>query len=135
MFIKKLYDVTKGQDKIVEKANEFEITLNKWVQQHLIGVVCLNLILMLLILLRSAGYFAPYLYISINIIVFISLVLVYLLLGGNNKVFFTFSLVFILFAAFLKLFEMDVWAERTIVYSFEAFVVGFVIFFKELIKK
>lgn len=118
--------------KIFEKPLNKEIKMIRfWAQERIIGLFIFNAILMMLILLHSAGYFSPFFPLSINIIVMISLISSIFLLGTNNKAAFTIALLFWLFAAFLKIVKIDVWAERTVIYSYEALIVGILLFIME----
>ena len=93
-----------------------------------------NLVIILLFLLRSAGYFDPYFLISVNLIVTVALILAIPLLGANSRTMFVASLVFWLFVGFLRVLNLDVWAERTAVYTYEALVIGVVLLIYEEIK-
>ena len=110
-----------------KQLNEMKKKLSKWSLSHFVGVTVFNLILILLFLLYSAGYFKPYVPISINLIVTIGLVSSIFLLGARSRTMFIISLFFWLFAGFLKLVGVEVWAERTVIYTFEAMVIGFVL--------
>ena len=112
--------------------------LSKWSLSHFVGVTIFNLILIFLFLLYSAGYFKPYVPISINLIVTIGLVSSIFLLGARSRVMFIISLFFWLFAGFLKFVGVDVWAERTTIYTFQSLLVGVVLLIIEnigIIKK
>lgn len=98
--------------------------LQKWVELHYFQLAIFNVVLVILLLLRSAGYFEPFFGITINSIFLIALVLSIFLLGTRSCGAFTVALIFWLFAAFLKLAKIDVWAERNAIYSFQALVVG-----------
>jgi len=67
----------------------------------------------------------------VNVVVFISLIASILLLGANSKAMFLISLLFLLFAGFMKAVGVSVWAERTTVYVFESFLLGFLLLFIE----
>ncbi len=97
-----------------------------WGQEKVFNLFIFNIILALLLLLHSAGYFAPFFTITINLIVLFSLVLFVILLGIKNKIIFSIALFFWLFAALMRVLGVDVWAERTVIYSYEALMVGIV---------
>lgn len=101
--------------------------LQNWVELHYFQLAIFNVVLVILLLLRSAGYFEPFFGITINSIFFMALVLSIFLLGTRSRGAFTVALIFWLFAAILKLAKIDVWAERTAIYSFQALVVGVVL--------
>ncbi len=98
--------------------------LTKWSLSHFVGIALFNLILIFLFMLYSAGYFKPFVPISINLIVFVGLVSSIFLLGSRSRTMFIVSLCFWLFAGFLKIVGIDVWAERTVIYTYEAFLIG-----------
>lgn len=117
--------------KLLEKiSNDFE-ELNTFKQQKWLGFFLFNIIMMLLLLLYSAGYFSPYFPLTVNIIVLIGIMLSVILLNVRSKVIFLIALLFWIFAAFLKILRIDIWAERTAIYTFECMVVGFVVFIIE----
>lgn len=98
------------------------------ISSRMLGLFAFNIIMMILILMRSAGYFAPFLPLSINIIVLICLIISIPLLGVRDKMIFSIALLLWIFAALLRLLNVDVWAERTAVYCFEALAIGMVVF-------
>lgn len=104
-----------------------------WAQEHLLGLFIFNSILMLLVLLHNAGYFHPFFLISVNFIAISGLVLSVFLLGANSRAMFLTTLVFWLLAGFFKITFVDIWAERSALYAFNAFVIGVVIFFLEML--
>lgn len=95
-----------------------------WAQNKIFGLFVFNLLVMLLIVLRSAGYFSPFFPISINLIVFISLILAIFLLDIRSRSLFIIAFIFWMFAAFLRIVNVEVWAERTVIYTYEALVMG-----------
>lgn len=105
--------------------------LKGWTATHYLNLALFNLILMILVLLRSAGYFDPYFPITIHAIILITLILLVFLLGVNSKFLFVLTCVLWIFVAFLKLVGIDVWAERTSVYAFEALLLGVTLFLFE----
>lgn len=108
--------------------------LKRWAAERVFGLFIFNIIVMLLILLYTAGYFAPFFPLTINSIFFISLILAIILLGVKSKVLFITALSFWLFATFLKTIKIDVWAERTAIYSYQSLIVGLVLTIIELRK-
>ncbi len=101
--------------------------LDIWSRNNFIGVIVFNLALITLMLLHSAGYFAPYLPLTINIIFLISMILMKLILSANSKFLFIISLFFLLLTGFFKLVNIEIWAERSAIYSFEAISVGVIL--------
>lgn len=98
--------------------------LQLWGVRHAFGIFVFNTILVLLLLLRSADYFFPFLPLTINIIVLVALILSIILLNLHNWAIFFIALLLWLFAAFLRIVNVEVWAERTAVYAFEALIVA-----------
>lgn len=105
--------------------------LQGWVELHYFQLALFNVVLVILLLLRSAGYFEPYFGITINSIFLIALILSIFLLGTRSKGTFTVALIFWLFAAVLKLAKIDVWAERNAIYAFQGMVIGVVLLIYE----
>lgn len=104
--------------------NKLNKDFNLWVTKHYFQLALFNIVIILLALLRSAGYFEPYFLLTVNSIVFTGLFLSILLLETESNVLFLVALFFLLFGGILKIFHIDVWAERTIVYSFQAIFVA-----------
>jgi len=102
-----------------------------WAAKKFFLIWVFNLIILLLFLLRSAGYFDPYFLVSVNLIIMIGLLLAIPLLGANSRTIFVVSLFFWLFAGFLRILNLDVWAERTAVYTYEALVIGVLLLISE----
>lgn len=100
-----------------------------WSNANLINLFLFNIAIAVMLLLHSAGYFAPYFPITINLVVLMSLILSIFLLGATSQAIFAISLLFWVFAGLLKVLGVDVWAERTTVYCFEAFVLGVILMF------
>lgn len=90
---------------------------------------------MVLILLRSAGYFEPYFPLSVNIIFLIALVISVPLLGARSKHLFIVAVIFWGFSALMQIAQFNIWSERGAVYAYEALVVGLIIFMVEVFSK
>lgn len=118
--MKKLIDKTLHKDSLIIK---------KWAKEHFLGLFLFNIITIILLLLRSAGYFDPFLPLTINFIALISFILAIFLLGARSQALFFIALIFWFFAALLRILQIDIWAERTVIYSFQALVIGIVILF------
>lgn len=106
-----------------------------WSQENLTGVFLFNITLMVLILLHAAGYFEPYLPITINIIVFTALILTVILFNARSGVIFFAGLLFWIFAGLLRVLYIDVWAERTAIYAYQALMLGVLVLIIENIRK
>ncbi|EKD94493.1 MAG: hypothetical protein ACD_26C00034G0028 [uncultured bacterium] len=104
--------------------NKQKILATKWAEGNIAGLFIFNLIILLLVLLRFAGYFSPFLTININLIYLIGLILSVILLKASSRVMFIMALVFWMLTVFLKYVKIDVWADRTVEYFFQALVVG-----------
>ncbi|MEK7526479.1 MAG: hypothetical protein AAB546_03295 [Patescibacteria group bacterium] len=102
-----------------------------WVTGHYFQIAVFNLIIILMFLLYSAGYFDPYLRITINIIVLIGLIVSIPLLNAGSRAILTVAILFWLFAAFLRVVKIEVWAERTVIYAYEALLLGVILLIKE----
>ena len=94
-----------------------------WVKEHYFQLSIFNMILVMLLLLRSAGYFEPYLALSVNLIVFIALIGMVTLFKARVKTLIIVTIFFWVFAAVLKILGVDIWAERTAIYAFEALLI------------
>lgn len=105
--------------------------LKAWAYENILGLFIYNLSLILLLLLRSAGYFTPFFPLDVNIVFFISLILAVLLLKIRSKTVFGIAISFWLFAAFLRIVKVYFWAERSAIYAFEALMVGLIILILE----
>lgn len=112
-------------------SNDFE----KWIHFYNHRLILFNIIIVFLFLLRSAGYFSPYFPISVNFIVIVGVVLATLLLRARSNVIFFVTLLFWLFAAFLRVVRIDVWAERTAIYAYETLTFGVILFIVENLKR
>lgn len=105
--------------------------VKNWGEAHLLGLFLFNLIIMILVLLRSAGYFAPFFPITINFTVLFALILTVVLLGFKSKELFLVALLLWVFTGALRVVNVQVWAERSAVYVFEALIVGMIVFIIE----
>lgn len=106
-----------------------------WAETNIFGLFVLNISIMLLILLRSAGYFAPFFLITINTIVFIALILSVFLLGLRSKGVFLVALILWVFSGLLRALNIDVWAERSAIYMYQSLIVGVALIIIENIKR
>lgn len=102
-----------------------------WTSSHYINLAIFNSLTIILVLLHSAKYFDPFWMISINTVIFILLVASVLLLGAGSRTLFLISLSFLLFAGFMKILGVEVWAERVAIYMFQAFLLGVLLLFIE----
>lgn len=104
-----------------------ERSIRVWVGKNLVGIFIFNLTVVVMVLLNTAQYFKPFFYLGINSIFFLSLILAVALLRARTKAMFIISIIFLLFAAFLKVVKIDVWADRASIYFYQAFLIGLVL--------
>lgn len=114
--------------------NSFYSNIQEWGNKHLFKMLVFNTILMFLVLMRSAGYFLPFFGISVNFIVLSMLVLSIFLLNSNSKTMFITAFLLWMFAALMKVLKIDIWAERTAIYTFEALFIGTILLIIESVK-
>lgn len=107
-------------DKILQYLNQQLFLVEIWSKKHLSGLFIFNLILVVLLLLHSAGYFAPFFPLSINFIFFALFILSIILLGARSKELIIIAVIFWILTCFFKLFQINIWAERTAIYFFQA---------------
>lgn len=120
------------------KTNFFLNLLRKidtWSKKKFLSISIFNFVIIILFLLRSAGYFEPYFLISVNFIVVVGLLLSIILLGAKSREIFIICLLFWLFAGLLRILNIETWAERTAIYTFEALIIGTIFLIKESFKK
>ena len=103
---------------------KFQKKAAAWASSHYINLAVFNVILVILVLLHSAEYFDPYWLISINIIVFASLVFSVFILGAGSRILFLISLLFFISAGGMKILGVNIWAERIGIYCFQSFFIG-----------
>lgn len=118
-----------------KRFNSLTKKTQQWVFYHYLQIAAFNLIVILLFLLKSAGYFEPFFSITVNLIVMFAVISSIFLLGTNNRTMFLVFLIFWIFAAFLKLVGVDIWAERTTVYAYQALVLGVFLYILENLGK
>lgn len=110
-------------------------SLQFWAQNKVFGLFVFNLIVMLLIVLRSAGYFTPFFPITINFIVITSLILAIFLLNIKSSTLFIIALIFWILAGVLRVMSIEVWAIRAAIYTYEALTLGIFLMFFERIRR
>ncbi len=108
---------------------------NDWALSHQLQLTIFNLVIILLFVLRSAGYFEPFFPLTVNFIVFFGLFMSIFLLESRSKQFFVVAIMFWSFAAMLRIVDINVWAERTAVYAYQSFFLAMVLFIFENIKR
>lgn len=95
-----------------------------WILAHQFGLIIFNLFILFLFLLRSAGYFHPFFVITVNFVVISGLISSIFLLESRSKAFFVAALIFWIFAGSLRVIKINIWAERTAIYAYQALIVG-----------
>lgn len=98
-----------------------------WVESRSFGLFAFNLVIMLLVLLRSAGYFQPIFLLSINVVVLTGVILSVILLGFRSQELFLIAVAFWFLTGIFKVMRIDYWAERTSIYVFESVAIGVLI--------
>lgn len=106
----------------------------RWINDHLLGVVIFNFVLSFLMLLHSAGYFAPFFPITVNVIVMVCILMAVTMLNVNSSIIFVITILFWIFAGILKLLGIDIWAERTGLYVYQSLILGVCLTIIEVIK-
>lgn len=112
-------------------STELKKNLSAWITKRYVNLAIFNSLVVILVLLHSAKYFDPFWTITVNVVIFISLIASVLLLGVGSRTMFLISLLFLLFAGFMKVVGISVWAERIAVYMLESFLLGFLLLFTE----
>lgn len=106
-----------------------------WSRNHLTGLFIFNILIVLLLLLRSGGYFAPYFTITINSVIFISLLAAVLLIGARSSAIFLVAVIFWIVTAILRVLGIEVWAERTAIYVYQSISLGVALLIIQSAKK
>lgn len=101
--------------------------LKEWIEDHYLQLAIFNGSLILLALLRSAGYFEPYFAITINSIFVFSILSSVFLFGMSHRGAAILAVTFWLLAAIFRILNIEVWAERAALYSYEVLVVSVLI--------
>lgn len=101
--------------------------LHSWVNAHYLQLAVFNIFLLFLVLLRSAGYFEPFLSLTINLITMVSLVLITLLFNSKSGFMFLVAAFFWVGSAILRILGVEVWAERTAIYTVQALLLGIIL--------
>jgi len=102
--------------------------LKLWSKDHFVNLSVFNFIIFMLILLRSAGYFHPFFPLSVNAVIFITLICAVIILKLRNRGLFFVAGSFWIFASLMKILKVDVWAERTAIYAYQSLVLGVTLF-------
>ncbi len=114
---------------------QYILDFKNWVESNYCQLAVFNVILIFLLLLRSSGYFEPSFPMTINSIMFIAFLLSILLLSMGSKFLFCVTIIFWVFAGFLKIFGIEVWAERTSIYSYQSLLLAVVMLIIESIRR
>ncbi len=109
--------------------------IENWSKNHLAGLFIFNILIISLLLLKSGGYFYPYYTITINSVVFIGFIGSIILLGVRSKVLFLIAFIFWLFAGYMRVIGIEVWAERTSLYTYQAILLGVILVFIESVRE
>src|SRR3989304_8459250 len=98
--------------KFIQNFNQKIPQAEAWAKEHILGLFIFNSLLVILLLLRSAGYFSPFFPLTINFIIFVCLVLLIFLLNAKSKTLILIAITFLLLTAFFTIFRIGIWAER-----------------------
>lgn len=90
------------------------------------------MVLMLLVVLHSLGYFHPFFTISAHFIINVALILSVLLLGARSIHIALFAATFWLGASFFQASGVTVWAERMSMYAYETFLLCILLYIVEM---
>lgn len=90
----------------------------EWADKHLAGLFVFNLLVLLLIMLQSIGYFDPFLKITATLVIVIAMILSIFLLGVRTNGIVILTLIFWFIGFVFKIFKIDIWAERLGIYTF-----------------
>lgn len=99
----------------------------KWAYSNFFSIFIINLILLILFLLHSAGYFDPYFPITVNFVIIVGIFVATILLNLNIQILIVMAGAFWLFAGLLYLLRVNIWAYRTTLYVFQIFVLMIVL--------
>lgn len=101
--------------------------IKKWASNNYLQIGIFNMAIVFALLLRSAGYFHPYITISVNLVVLFALILSIILFRANSSVIFFICLCFWAFSGLLLLLGVGIWAERASIYAFESVSIGVIL--------
>lgn len=104
-----------------------EVRFSDWAKSKLVGIFVFNLLMMILLLLKSAGYFDPYLPLTINMVYMAAMILAVCLLGANSRVIFLLAMFFWVMASWFGVWKINIWAERSAIYTYQALVFGVIL--------
>lgn len=120
---------------MISRQNNIQVSkLKEWIEDHYLQLAIFNGSLILLVLLRSAGYFEPYFTITINAIFVFSILSSIFLFGLSARTAMIFAVFFWLLAALFRVLNIEVWAERTAIYAFEALSLGLLLMIYENVR-
>lgn len=112
--------------------DNYNSIVREWSLKRTANLVIFNLSLLALVVLRSAGYFAPFFPLTITVLVFIAEVLAVVLLGLRSRGLFALAATFLIFGLILRLITIEAWAERMGIYTFESLLIGVFVSFLEI---
>lgn len=95
-----------------------------WAKKRYLGLFAFNIILLILTLLHTARYFDPIYEISINFVLSVAMIMAVAFLGARSRVMFVISIFFLIVAACFQAIRVNIWAERSGIYAFDAMVLG-----------
>ncbi len=114
--------------------NTINNKLAVWAQSHIANLFIFNLLLLLLLLLHSIGYFDPFLKITASFIIVFAMIASVVLLGLKTQGMIVITLIFWGITLAFKLLGIDIWAERLGVYTFYSLLLSIILFIIEAFK-
>lgn len=121
-----MYIVNKNLDKVssflTQEFHNRESVVTTWSKKNIARIFIYQMVLMLLVVLHSLGYFHPFFTISAHFIINVALILSVLLLRTRSIHIAFFAATFWLGASFFQASRVTVWAERMSMYAYETFL-------------
>jgi len=108
-------------------------SVSSWASRNHFRLILFNMIVIMLFLLHSVGYFAPFFPITINFIVLLCLIVSILIFRSGSKFFFSISILFWILATIFRFLQVDAWVERTTIYVFQSLIIGLVLLLTEVL--
>ncbi len=103
-------------------------SLTLWASEHQGGFFIFVFLVLVLVTLHSIGYFDPYFKITASLIIVFAMISSIFLLGVRRKQMIILSLAFWTVGFIFKVFNIDIWAERIVVYAFYSLLLVLVLY-------
>lgn len=121
--------------RIKERLTRTISDFKNWTVAKQFQLILVNIFLIILVLLRSAGYFDPFFPITINIIVLLGIISSIIILRVGSSFVFSCAIFFWILTALFRILKIAPWAERTGIYSYEAMIIGIFLLLIESFKE